>query len=315
MNRFIKKATVLWMCLMILCAGLFSACGLKADDEQITYLVGVSQANLIDPRQIALKEDIESEAGQYPDIKVLYADAGSSNEKQKSDIEDMLTQQVDIIIIFPNDVQDISDVLQKAYETGVGVILLGYPTDTVCYSTRIYTDHYQIGMMAGEYASKLLGGHGTVLEIQGDPDNLMSTERKNGFMDAISPDPQIVKEYVCVGYWSRDNAESVLDNSGLLDRELQTDLVFAHNDEMAIGAAKLIESKDLDIFIIGVDGLGGSNRGIDAVKTGKIDATIVYPTGGKEAVEYAMKFLSGEEIPAEIALEPQLVTVENANDF
>ena len=315
MNRFLKKVSILLMCLMTLCLALFSACGLKEDDEQITYLVGVSQANLIDPRQIALKEDIGSAAGQYTDIKVLYADAGSSNEKQKSDIEDMLTQQVDIIIIFPNDADDISGVLQKAYDAGVGIILLGYPPNTVCYSARIYTDNYQIGIMAGEYACELLRGRGTVLEVQGDPDDLMSTERKNGFLDAIGSYPNIVKEYVCVGYWSRDNAEYVLGNSGLLDRELKTDMVFAHNDEMAIGAAKLIESKNEDIFIIGVDGLGGGNRGIEAVKSGKIDATILYPTGGKVAVEYAVKLLEGEEIPTEIALEPQLVTAENVDDF
>ena len=315
MSIFFKKASLVSMCLMILFLALFSACGQKEDDEQITYLVGVSQANLIDPRQIALKEEIESQAGQYPDIKVLYTDAGSSNEKQATDIEDMLIQQVDIIIIFPNDVDDISDVLQKAYDSGVEIILLGYPPDTACYSARIYTDNYKIGKMAGEYACELLQGRGTVLEIQGDPDDPMSAERKRGFLDAIDPYPDIVKEYVCVGYWSRDNAEYVLDDSGLLDRELETDLVFAHNDEMAIGADKLIESKGKDIFIIGIDGLGGSNRGIEAVKTGKIDATIVYPTGGKEAVTYAVKLLGGEEIPTEIELAASIVTAENADEF
>lgn len=93
------------------------------------------------------------------------------------------------------------------------------------------------------------------------------------------------------------------------------DLVFAHNDEMAIGANKLIESKGMDVFVIGVDGLHGNNRGIEAVREGKIDGTITYPTGGKEAIAYAVKLLNGDEVPCEIELQAQLITVENVEDF
>jgi len=311
----VKKLSGLLLCVILLSLLFVPACGQNVEDEQITFLVGVSQANLIDPWQIALKDDIELQAAQYEDIKVIYADAGSSNEKQESDISDMVVQQVDLIIIFPNDVDYISGVLQEIHTSGTDIILLGYPPDAQCYSTRIYTDNEKIGNMAGDYARQLLGESGVVLELQGDPDNPMSIARKQGFLDAIAPYKRIVKEYVAVGYWSRDNAEYVLGNSGLLDRELGVDLVFAHNDEMAIGANKLIESKGMDVFVIGVDGLHGNNRGIEAVREGKIDGTITYPTGGKEAIAYAVKLLNGDEVPCEIELQAQLITVENVEDF
>lgn len=301
---------------LILCAVVLgfvfvlAGCKEKAEQDSITYLIGVSQANLIDPWQITLKQDIESKALEYPNIKVLYSDAGGSNEKQKTDIEDMLVQQVDLIIIFPNDVDYISETLAKAYEDGTHVILLGYPTKTNHYTARIFTDNYKIGRMAGEYAVELLLGQGIVLEFQGDPMNQISVDRKKGFLDAIDESRRIVKEYVAVGYWSRDYAMEVLQSSELLDRTPKINLIFAHNDDMAIGASKLVESMNKDIFVIGVDGMQGNNQGIEAVKSGLIDATITYPTGGSEAMEYAVKLLLGEQIPKEIELDAKLITCE-----
>lgn len=294
---------------------VFVGCKEQAEQDSITFLIGVSQANLIDPWQISLKQDIETKALEYPDIKVLYSDAGGSNEKQKTDIEDMLVQQVDLIIIFPNDVDYISDTLKQAYEDGTHVILLGYPTKTNHYTARIFTDNYKVGKIAGEYAAELLANQGIVLEFQGDPMNKMSIDRKKGFLDAIEDYSGIVKEYVVVGYWSRDYAMEVLDSSELLDREPEIELVFSHNDDMAIGAGRLIERRHQEIFIIGIDGMQGNNRGIEAVKSGLIDATITYPTGGSEAMEYASMLLLGEEIPKEIELDVQLITSEYTDGF
>lgn len=293
----------------------FSGCGKQTEQDNITYLIGVSQSNLIDPWQITLKHDIESKAVEYSNVKVLYSDAGGSNEKQKTDIENMLVQQVDLIVIFPNDVDYISQTLKKAYEDGTHVMLLGYPTKTNHYTARIFTDNYKVGKIAGEYAAELLKEKGIVLEFQGDPTCQMSIDRKRGFLDAIDRYPDIVKEYVVVGYWSRDYATEVLESSELLNREPKINLVFAHNDEMAIGASKLIESKYKDVYIVGIDGMQGNNRGINAVKQGRIDATITYPTGGTEAMEYAIRLLGGEEIPKEIELKVQLITSEYTDGF
>lgn len=309
-----KTISVLLACLALLGLFFVPACSPLEEDDHIAFLVGVSQANLIDPWQIRLKEEIAEKAAEYSDVKVIYADAGSSNEKQENDISDMLIQQVDLIIIFPNDVDYISDALSKAYEDGTDIILLGHPTEETQYSSRIFTDNHKIGRMAGEYASELLGGEGVVLELQGDPENVISKERKEGFLEAIDAYPRIVKEYVTVGNWSRDYAEAVLTSSGLLEREINVDLVFAHNDEMAIGASRLIKRINQDVFVIGVDGLGGKNRGLEAVNTGDIDATITYPTGGRQAMGYAMKLLNGEKIPKEIELPTQLITVNRENE-
>lgn len=309
----VSKILVISLIICVVVLGfifVLAGCNEKAEQDSITYLIGVSQANLIDPWQIALKQEIESKALDYTNIKVLYSDAGGSNEKQKTDIEDMLVQQVDLIIIFPNDVDYISDTLAKAYEDGTHVILLGYPTKTDSYTARIFTDNYKIGKMAGEYAAELLSKQGIVLEFQGDPMNQISVDRKKGFLDGIEQYQGVVKEYVTVGYWSRDYALEVLESSELLKRTPEIDLVFAHNDDMAIGASKLIKILKRDIFVIGIDGMQGSNQGIEAVNNGLIDATITYPTGGSEAMEYAVRLLQGEQIPKEIELDAKLITCE-----
>ncbi len=305
-----KKTGLATLAALLLCAVLASGCSTPEPDE-VLYIVGVSQANLIESWQLDLNEEIKQAAGAYKNVKVMYADAGGSEEKQSADIEDMLAWEVDAIIVTLCSTEAVAPMLQKAYESGIEIIEIGDAPDAQYYSARIYTDNRKIGVMAGECAAGLLGGKGIVLEMQGDVYTKAARERKEGFLEALESYPEIIKRYVVIGGWTRDGAATALKASTLLERELVPQLIFAHNDEMAIGASKVAEEMSLDIMIIGVDALSGENKGLTALKDGWLDATISNGPGGREAVEYVVRLLGGETIPREIELEPKLYTAED----
>lgn len=298
-------AMILLLLLGVICSGC-------AEKEGELRLLGVCQTNLSDVWQLALKEEISECCSRYDGLKGIYADAGSDPKKQIVDIDNMIEHQVDVIIVSVCEEGDVSPALRRAKEHGIPVIVIGYaPDDTEVYTSRIYVDDYKMGYLAGECAVKLLKGKGVVLEIQAEPYSTKSRSRKEGFLAAIKDCPGIIKEFVITGYWTYDNSAKAVEKSEIFNSGTKVDLVFAHNDEMAQGARKKIETLGYSPQIIGIGALPGENQGLNAVKRGELNATISYPTGGREAVEYSFQLINGEEIPKEIELEPKAIMEEN----
>lgn len=283
-------------------------------EDGIKYLVGVSQADLISTWRLAMNEEIKKQASYYPDIKVIFYDAGQDNIKQNRDIENMLEQKIDILIVTPNNMKYLSKVISKVYKSGIPVIVMGAYTETEDYTMNIYCDNYKIGKSAGEYVVKMLGNKGgTVAEVLGDVDSDVSIKRKNGFRDSLRQNANIKLEYVVVGYWSRDKTEERIQE--IFREKTRVDAVFAHNDAMAIGAWRVAAYEKLKSIFIGVGGIDNKNSGIQAVNNGVLDATYIYPTGGREALENAVKILNGENIAKKLELSATEVNRRNIHEF
>ena len=201
---------------------IFLGCGGCAREaEEEIRLIGVLQPNLTAAWQLELKADIEGAVAQHENVKCIYADAGNSVEKQISDIEDMIKRKADAIIVFACDEHRIADTLKKAVEQGIKVIILGYaPYDSEAYTVQLFINNYKVGYVAGLYACEVLQGEGIVLEVQDDPANREAQEKKRGFLAAIADHPGIVKEYVIVGYGTKDNASYALSTSEILKEAL-----------------------------------------------------------------------------------------------
>jgi ABC-type sugar transport system substrate-binding protein len=277
------------------------------NDEGIKYLIGVSQSNLLEPWQVAMNDEIKAEAAKYPDVKVIFFDAAQDNTKQKQDIENLIKQRVDLLIISPGNPNYLTDTISNIYKHGTPVIMMEYPIASADYSMHIYSDNRTIGKNAGELVGEWLGKRGgSVLEVQGDPESLITIERKKGFREALSNYPNIKINYVVVGYWSMGKTEvRVLE---IYRKKPQVDVVFAHNDSMAIGAWKIAKQEGVKAKFIGIDGLLIKHGGIDAVKTGMLQVTFRYPTGGKEALINALKILRGEKVPKHLELPTMRIT-------
>jgi ribose transport system substrate-binding protein len=194
------------------------------------------------------------------------------------------------------------------------VIVLDRKVEGDKYTAFIGADNTEIGRQVGEYyAETLLPQGGKVLEIAGLPGSTPAAERAAGFREGIAGNPAIEVVASQPGDWLRDKGQSVMD--ALLKAYPDVNAVYSHNDPMAEGAYLAADTagRATDITFTGIDALPIPSGGIRAVEQGRLQATYVYPTGGREAIDVARQILVDcVEVPKTTTLETEQVTVENA---
>jgi ribose transport system substrate-binding protein len=282
-----------------------AACG---REQKGKHLIGFSQANLGEPWRVAMNADVAARAKDFPDLEIVYADAQQDNAKQVADVENFLRQKIDLLIISPNEAKPLTPIVQRAFAAKIPVIILDREIEGDTYTTFIGANNREIGKAAGEYSASLLGGKGDVVEIKGLPGSTPARDRSEGFREAIAKFPNIHIVHDPVANWLREEAMTQMESA--LAAHPHIDLVYAHNDPMAIGAYLAAKAKGRagEMKFIGIDGLPGLDGGRQAVADGKLAATFVYPTGGKEAVEMAEQILNDRKVPHRITLPTQRIT-------
>ncbi|MGH9751177.1 MAG: substrate-binding domain-containing protein [Blastocatellia bacterium] len=279
------------------------------------FIIGFSQANKAEPWRTWMDSSLMKEAAKHPKLEVRYADAQQDNSKQVADVENFLRQRVDLLIISPNEAKPLTGVVRRVYESGIPVIVLDRGVEGDSYTTFIGANNREIGKAAGEYAAQLLGGKGSVVEIKGLPGSTPAIDRSEGFREAVAAHPGIKIIADPVADWLRDKGREQAEAA--LRANEKIDLVYGHNDPMAMGAYLAATAMDRarGLKIIGIDGLPGTEGGAKAVLDGKLDATFLYPNCGKEAIETAVKILHKEQTPKKITLSTARITKENAAQF
>jgi ribose transport system substrate-binding protein len=279
------------------------------------YTIGMSQANVAEPYRQRMDDDIRAAAEDVPQFSVEFADAQQDNAKQVSDVENFLTKQIDLLIISPNEATPLTSVVAKAYNKGIPVVVLDRKVDGDAYTTWIGADNKEIGKTAGEFvAEKLLPNGGKVGEIRGLAGATPAKERGDGFREGIKgKNIEIIAS--SDGDWLREKGQSQADAMFKAHPDIQ--VLFSHNDPMAEGAYLAAKAAGLEksMKFVGIDGLPIPSGGIKAVEQGRLSATLIYPTAGKEAVDTAKKLLIDcDEVPKTQTLETKLITSENATE-
>lgn len=287
----------------------------RACGEGRDYLIGMSQANNAEPYRQVMNNDITAAAKKVDGFDVKIADAAQDNSKQVADVENFLTQKIDLLIISPNEAKPLTGVVKKAYDQGIPVIVLDRKVEGDAYTAFIGGDNVAIGKAAGEYYAKtLLPEGGTVIEIAGLPGATPAAERAQGFREGIKGNPKIEIIASQPGDWLREKGQSVAD--ALLKVHPDVDAIYAHNDPMAEGAYLAAKAAGLEtkIKFTGIDALPVPSGGIKAVEQGRMAATWVYATGGREAIDLAKKILIDceKDVPRTTTLGTELITKENA---
>lgn len=280
------------------------------------YLIGMSQANVAEPYRQKMDDDIAAAAADIEQFEVVFADAAQDNSKQVADVENFLTQGIDLLIISPNEAAPLTEVVSRAYEEGIPVIVLDRKINGDSYTTWIGADNYEIGVQAGEYvATELLPDGGNVIEIKGLAGSTPAQERSDGFAEGIASNPDIQIVATGDGDWLRDRGQSQAE--ALLQANPDVQVVYAHNDPMAEGAYLAAQAQGLtDLKFIGIDALAIPSGGIRAVEEGRLSATFVYPTGGAEAIEAAQTILLDcGTVDKEQVLSTTLIDADNAADM
>jgi signal transduction histidine kinase/DNA-binding response OmpR family regulator len=258
------------------------------------YTIGFSQCTGGDSWRQTMLNEMRLELSFYDDIHFIYKDANANSSKQIQQIKDLKEAGIDLLIVSPNEVKPLTPIIEDVYNSGIPVVVVDRRTNSEKYTSFIGASNLDVGHQAGLYAASLLKGKGKVIEVTGIPDASPVIDRHNGFIEVLSKFPGItfLKTF--------DNFSTPAPNSKspveeFLQQNPDITLVYAQNDYMAGDVYQICKKLNLQnkIKIIGVDGLAGPNEGLDLVNSKKIAATVLYPTGGQEAIATAINILEG----------------------
>lgn len=273
-------------------------------------VIGIAQSSDDGWRRKANREML---TGQYlyDGLKVDIVTADVDSKKQLQQVNDLISQDIDVLVVAPCDTFTIAPAIEKASGKGIPVILYDSKAVSDKYTAYIGADNKDIGRAMGQYIASVLHGRGKVVEITGNMKTSPAMERHRGFTDEIKKYADI--EVVTIkGDWFKDRAGELMGE--YLDSGGTADIVFGHNDAEAHGAYLAAEKrgKAHDIMFVGVDGLPGSGEGIELVRKGVLAASYIYPTKGESVIELAMRVLDGKEFKRDNILQSAMVTKENA---
>lgn len=285
---------------------LFASC------QEKTYRIGVSQCGT-DDWHMQMNKDLERDANSHPELEMIFRVASLRSEEQIANLEELLTQNLDLLIVSPNDAEALVPVIEKFYDRGIPVILVDRMIHSRKFTASVSVNNVDIGERVGTFITSRLGGHGRIIEIQGSANASSSQDRHQGLMNVLTNFPDIKIVASEKGFWRYDRAYAIVDS--LLKIYPDIDLITAQNDDMAYAAYEACVSHGIKPIppIMGVDGLPGPGSGIDHILEGKLTATCINPSGANEAFAIALDILNGHSFPRHTELNTLLVDDHNVS--
>jgi ribose transport system substrate-binding protein len=283
-----------------------------ANTAKQQFVIGMSQCNLGEPWRVQMNKDIEAAAAEHPEIKLIAVDAQNKSETQQAQVRDLINQKVNLIIISPKESRPLTKPVGEALDAGIPVIVLDRKIEGDKYTCFIGGDNKKIGVEAGKYMAKLLGGKGDIVELKGLMTSTPAQERHAGFMEGIQGSAiKIIADPDC--QWLEPNAQKEM--SSVLSTHPKIDAVYGHNDPSAHGGYQAAKQegkgREKQIKFIGIDAL--PTEGVRYVKDGILTATFQYPTGGKEAIETALNVLNKKPYEKNVTLGTRIFTKDNVD--
>jgi len=282
---------------------LFLQCTYEAKEKKI--VIGLSQCMLDDAWRQTMIRETQIEVSNYDNIDLILRNADTNNKQQIEQIRELIGMKVDVLIISPNESEQLTPVAEEAYKAGIPTIITDRKVNTELYTTFVGASNYEIGLSAGRYASDYLPENAVILEIRGLATSSPAQERHEGFLEALKHRPDIT--FVTIeGEWRYDTASVRISRMALPEK---IDFVYAHNDMMAIAAREFFVKQDSvggkKLHIIGVDAVPGA--GLEAIADGRINTSFLYPTGGEQIIRAAVNIAEGKPVERFIPLQTALV--------
>ena len=277
------------------------------------YVIAVSQCSE-DIWREKLNNEMEMSTYLYDeDVELRIVSADDDDKLQIRQIDQFVTDGVDLLVVAPNQVHTISTVIDKAYDSGIPVILLDRKTDSEKYTAFIGADNVEMGRVLAKFVATALHGKGKVLEIAGLEGSSPAWERHQGFTSMMENYPGIQLMGMKNGDWTQRSGRRLM--SDVVEKGTRVDCVYGQNDRMALGAYEAVKNHGLkdSILYVGVDALPGKDGGIELVQRGVLVASYIYPTRGDLVMQLAMNILEGKPYERENLLSSTLVTKENAD--
>ncbi len=289
-------------------AGMLLICVLLTGcREERKWRIGVSQCSSDDWRD-KMNGEIGREMLFHEDAEVEIRSAHDNCRRQIEDLRYFVDNGFDIIIVSPNEADSLTPVIKEIYESGIPVIIFDRNINGDSYTARIGADDVGLGRAAARYALSSADADPTAIEIYGLKGSTPAEDRHSGFAEEWESGGG---RLVGIGYgkWNMDDAVKAVDS--LLDKDSDIDVIYCHNDRMAIGAAEVARRHGLEhVKVMGID--AAPEIGIKAVADGVIDATFLYPTEGHKLIRTALAILRGEPYERDEML-PAASAVDSSN--
>ncbi|MEO3745518.1 ABC transporter substrate-binding protein [Plantactinospora sp. B5E13] len=304
----------------VLVAATLSACGGGngsggADDGRIT--MGFSQVGAESGWRTANTDSVRK-AAEEAGIELKFSDAQQKQENQIKAIRSFVQQKVDVIAFSPVVESGWDTVLKEAKDAGIPVILTDRAIDSPdksLYKTFLGSDFVEEGKKAGQWLVEAYQGKSeqvNIVELQGSTGSAPANDRRDGFAEVIKADPKFKVIASQTGEFTRAKGKEVMD--AFLKAHTDIDVLYAHNDDMGLGAIEAIEAAGkkpgVDITIITVDAV---RDGMQALADGKINFIVeCSPLLGPQLMDLAKKVVAGETVPDRVVTEETTFTQEQA---
>lgn len=269
--------------------------------------IGLVISTLNNPFFVTLRDGAQAAADESG-AELIIVDAQDDSARMVSGIEDLVNRGVDAIIINPTDSDAVVPAIQTANNAGIPVFTVDRGANGGEVVSHIASDNVAGGQMAAEFLCEAIGGEGSVVELQGIAGSSAARDRGQGFNDYMSSQctgVQIVAQQTA--NFNRDEGLTVFEN--ILQAQPEIDGVFAHNDEMILGAIQAAQAagRAEAITFVGFDAIDDA---VQAVEDGSLAATVAQQPElmGEMAVETAVSHLNGQTVEANIPVDLSLVT-------
>ncbi|MGV8146028.1 MAG: ribose ABC transporter substrate-binding protein RbsB [Alkaliphilus sp.] len=298
-----KKALVVFM-IVVLTMGLFVGCEQKEDTATDSeQKIGLIISTLNNPFFVTLRDGAEAKAKELG-VELIVLDSQNDPARELANMEDLVTKGVDVILINPTDSDAVGSAIKVANKKNIPVITLDRGANSGDVATHIASDNVDGGLMAGEFIIEQLGGKGKVVELEGIAGTSAARDRGQGFNEAIdASDIEVVARQVA----DFDRAKGLHVMENIIQANPEINAVFAHNDEMALGALKAVAASGRNIIVVGFD---ATDDALKAVEDGEMAATVAQQPAliGALGVENGIKVLDGDAINNYIPVALKLIT-------
>ncbi|MFA7744581.1 substrate-binding domain-containing protein [Salinicoccus roseus] len=269
-------------------------------DGDGTVKIGVSISTLNNPFFVTLRDSIE-ELAEEKEYELEIVDAQDDSAKQVNDIEDLVQQDVDYLIVNPTDSSAVSGSVETANAEDIPVITIDRSVESGEVAAFIASDNVEGGELGAQYIVDELGEGAKVAELEGVPGASATRERGEGFQNVAEESLEVVTSQTA--NFNRSEGLDVTQNILQANSDIQA--IFAHNDEMALGALEALS--DENVIVIGFDGTDDARN---SVENGGLEATVAQQPDlmGEEAINTVEQLENGETVEEEIKVELELVT-------
>ena len=276
---------------------LLSAC---AQPER-QWHIGVSQCSQ-DEWRSKQNEEMQREASLHQGVTLEVRSVRDDNQQQIADITYFINKGVDLLIVSPNEAHAVTPVVEQAFHAGIPVVVIDRKIESDQFTAFVGADNVQIGEAMGHYVRSIRQRPLRLFEIGGLAGSSPAMERTEGLHHVIDTLQGVSVVGRIDASWNLEAAERQMDS--VFQARKDIDLVVAQNDRMARGArmAALRHQALPPLGFIGVDALIGPGLGVEAVMSGELSATFIYPTGGDKVIQTALQILNGEPYARETIL-------------